>query len=148
VEIPTAVSWADLPGADGVDISQFSALAQFDFYMQVQRHYTRHNTSATIELREAEVEPLAQAIYQSIAQGDGYMSAALLARFDDHQTFPRLPFEPISKEEYDRFQAEVLARRKTPNFFEALQKYDRGFVEEAGPAGCDSDKCLLPDLKS
>jgi len=147
VEIPTAVSWADLPGADGVDISQFSALAQFDFYMQVQRHYTRHNTSATIELREAEVEPLAQAIYQSIAQGDGYMSAALLARFDDHQTFPRLPFEPISKEEYDRLQAEVLARRKTPNFFEALQRYDRGIVEEAGPAGCDSDKCLLPDLK-
>ena len=148
VEIPTAVSWADLPGADAVDISQFSALAQFDFYMQVQRHYTRHNTSATIELREPEVEPLAQAIYQSIVQGDGYMSAALLARFDDHQTFPRLPFEPISKEEYDRFQAEVLARRKTQNFFEALQRYDRGLVEEAGPAGCDSDKCLLPDLKS
>ena len=147
VEIPTAVSWADLPGADGVDISQFSALAQFDFYMQVQRHYTRHNTSATIELREPEVEPLAQAIYQSIVQGDGYMSAALLARFDDHQTFPRLPFEPISKEQYDRFQAEVLARRKTQNFFEALQQYDRGLVDEAGPAGCDSDKCLLPDLK-
>ncbi|MEY2978289.1 MAG: ribonucleoside-triphosphate reductase, adenosylcobalamin-dependent [Prochlorotrichaceae cyanobacterium] len=153
VEIPTAVSWADLPGADTVDISQFSALAQFDFYMQVQRHYTRHNTSATIELREAEVEPLAQAIYHSISQGDGYMSAALLARFDDHQTFPRLPFEPISKDVYDRLQTEVVARRKTADFFAALQTYDavvprQGLIEEAGPAGCDSDKCLLPDLKA
>jgi len=43
VEIPTEVSWANLPGADAIDISQFSALAQMDFYMNVQRHYTRHN---------------------------------------------------------------------------------------------------------
>ena len=28
--------------------------------------------------------------------GNGYISAALLARFDDNATFPRLPFEPIS----------------------------------------------------
>ena len=40
VEIPTEVSWANLPGADAVDINGFSAMAQFDFYMQVQRHYT------------------------------------------------------------------------------------------------------------
>ncbi|MGB3615234.1 MAG: ribonucleoside-triphosphate reductase, adenosylcobalamin-dependent, partial [Elainellaceae cyanobacterium] len=92
VEIPTEVSWANLPGADQIDISQFSALAQFDFYSQVQQHYTTHNTSATIELREPEVEPLAAAIYEAIASDAGYMSAALLARFDDHQTFPRLPF--------------------------------------------------------
>jgi ribonucleotide reductase class II len=36
----------------------FRQLAQFDFYMQVQQHYTAHNTSATIELREPEIEPL------------------------------------------------------------------------------------------
>ncbi|MFM7268053.1 MAG: ribonucleoside-triphosphate reductase, adenosylcobalamin-dependent, partial [Cyanobium sp.] len=47
VEIPTEVSWANIPGADAVEINTFSALAQFDFYMQVQRHYTTHNTSAT-----------------------------------------------------------------------------------------------------
>lgn len=146
VEIPTAVSWADLPGADQVDISQFSALAQFDFYMQVQKFYTTHNSSATIELREPEVESLSAAMYQVIHNGEGYISAALLARFDDHQTFPRLPFEPITKHEYDRFQAEVKARRKTPDFLTALQLYDQGLIEEAGPAGCDSDKCLLPDL--
>lgn len=145
VEIPTAVSWADLPGADTVDISQFSALAQFDFYMQVQRHYTRHNTSATIELRESEIEPLAQAMYQVIDSNEGYISAALLARFDDHETFPRLPFEPIDRPTYDLLMAEVHQRRKTDNFATALQQYDLGLLQEAGPAGCDSDKCLLPE---
>ena len=147
VEIPTAVSWADLPGADGVDISQFSALAQFDFYMQVQRHYTRHNTSATIELRESEVDALAQAMHQVVDSDGGYISAALLARFDDHQTFPRLPFEPVDQATYDRLLAEVTQRRKTDNFQAALQRYDQGLLQEAGPAGCDSDKCLMPEVK-
>jgi ribonucleotide reductase, class II len=148
IEIPVAVSWADLPGADSIEIGQFSALAQMDFYMGVQQHYVRHNTSATIELREHEVNELGQRIYEAIRDDEGYISAALLARFDDHQTFPRLPFEPIDKATYEEMMAEVLARRKTAEFHTALSRYDLGNKsEESGPAGCDSDKCLLPDVK-
>jgi ribonucleotide reductase class II len=147
VEIPTEVSWASIPGADAVEINNFSAMAQFDFYMQVQRHYTAHNTSATVEFRENEIAELSEAIYQAIAQGDGYISAALLARFDANATFPRLPFEPIDEATYARLQQEVLGRRRISDFFEALQRYDGGELQEAGPAGCDSDKCLLPLAK-
>ena len=147
VEIPTEVSWANLPGADRVEINQFSALAQFDFYMQVQKHYTAHNTSATVEFREHEIESLADAIHHAIDAGDGYISAALLARFDANATFPRLPFEPIDQATYERLQAEVISRRQQQNFFEALSRYDGGELLEAGPAGCDSDKCLLPLAK-
>ncbi|MEY4353514.1 MAG: ribonucleoside-triphosphate reductase, adenosylcobalamin-dependent [Cyanobacteriota bacterium] len=147
VEIPTEVSWANLPGADRVEINNFSALAQFDFYMQVQKHYTAHNTSATVEFREHEVEALAAAIHRAIENGEGYISAALLARFDANATFPRLPFEPIDRATYLQLQAEVQARRRSEDFFEALQRYDNGELLEAGPAGCDSDKCLLPQSK-
>ncbi|MCS5705069.1 ribonucleoside-triphosphate reductase, adenosylcobalamin-dependent [Synechococcus sp. FGCU-3] len=147
VEIPTEVSWANIPGADAVEINNFSAMAQFDFYMQVQKHYTAHNTSATVEFREHEIEPLADAIHQAIEQGEGYISAALLARFDANATFPRLPFEPIDHATYERLQAEVAGRRRTGDFFAALQRYDGGELMEAGPAGCDSDKCLLPLAK-
>ncbi|MEB3301469.1 MAG: ribonucleoside-triphosphate reductase, adenosylcobalamin-dependent, partial [Cyanobacteriota bacterium] len=147
VEIPTEVSWANLPGADQVEINTFSALAQFDFYMQVQKHYTAHNTSATVEFREHEVEALAEAIHRAIENGEGYISAALLARFDANATFPRLPFEPIDRATYLQLQAEVQARRRSEDFFEALQRYDNGELLEAGPAGCDSDKCLLPQSK-
>lgn len=145
IEIPVAVNWADLPGADQIDISQFNAIAQFDFYMQVQKYYTRHNTSATIELRENEIEALGDRIYQAIRDDEGYISAALLARFDDHQAFPRLPFEPISRQEYDQMMQDVLKRRQTDHFHTALMRYDLGEMPEAGPAGCDSDKCLLPE---
>lgn len=145
VEIPVEVSWANLPGADEIAIEQFSALAQFDFYMMVQRYWTTHNTSSTIELREPEIEPLGKRIQQAIANNEGYISSALLARFDDHQTFPRLPFEPISKSQFDRLKQAVLDRRRTDDFYQALHRYDAGELPEAGPAGCDSDKCLLPE---
>ncbi|MEM8504283.1 MAG: ribonucleoside-triphosphate reductase, adenosylcobalamin-dependent, partial [Cyanobacteria bacterium P01_D01_bin.1] len=147
VELPVEVDWANIPGADEVPIEQFSALAQFDFYMQVQKYYTAHNTSATIELRENEIEPLAERITKAIQNDEGYVSAALLARFDDLQMFPRLPFEPISKERYEEMLVEVRSRRQTENFHAALEAHDAGELVEAGPAGCDSDKCLMPEKK-
>ncbi|HEY9877053.1 MAG TPA: ribonucleoside-triphosphate reductase, adenosylcobalamin-dependent [Leptolyngbyaceae cyanobacterium] len=147
VELPVEVSWANLPGADQIAIEKFSALAQFDFYMQVQKHYTTHNTSATVELREPEIEPLAERIYAAIQNDEGYISAALLARFDDLQTFPRLPFEPIDKATYEAMLIQVQQRRRTADFHSALSRYDAGELVEAGPAGCDSDKCMMPEKK-
>jgi len=147
VEIPCEVSWANDPGVEDIDVSQFSALAQFNFYMQVQRHYTRHNTSATIELREHEIEPVAQRIYQAIQTDEGYISACLSSRFDDHETFPRLPFEPINKETYQQMVGEVEERRVIADFQEALRKrqQESTYIRSAsGPAGCDSVKCLIP----
>jgi ribonucleotide reductase, class II len=148
IEIPVAVSWADVPGADTIDIAQFSALTQMDFYMGVQQHYVRHNTSATIELREHEVDALGKRIFEAIRDDEGYISAALLARFDDHQTFPRLPFEPINKATFDEMMVGVIDRRQTAEFHTALSRYDLGNATgEVGPSGCDSDKCLLPEAK-
>ena len=145
VEIPVEVPWANIPGADEVSIELFSATAQFDFYMQVQKYYTAHNTSATIELREDEIDALADVIYDSVATNDGYMSAALLARFD--APFPRLPFEKIDRLTYLKLSAEVLERRTVDDFYGALAKYDSGEMITEGPAGCDSDKCLFEAAK-
>jgi ribonucleotide reductase, class II len=145
VELPVEVPWANIPGADQIEIEQFSALAQFDFYMQVQKYYTEHNTSATVELREDEVDALADRIYQTVADGEGYISAALLARFD--APFPRLPFEKIDQATYLKLQQEVVARRQTDDFYAALSQYDSGLVVAEGPAGCDSDKCMMPEKK-
>jgi ribonucleotide reductase, class II len=143
VEIPVEVPWANLPGADQIEIEQFSAVAQMDFYMQVQKHYTTHNTSATIELREDEIDALATRIYSAIENDEGYISAALLARFD--APFPRLPFEKIDRATYERLQREVKTRQKTQDFYGALARYDSGEMIAEGPAGCDSDKCMAPE---
>lgn len=140
IEIPYAMPWADV--ADGIDFN-FSALAQFDFYMQVQQHYTTHNTSATISLRESEIEPLANAIYESIQNDTGYISAALLARFDENQTFPRLPFEAIDKATYERLSSDVKERATMVDFDEALALYDNGKEYSPEVKACEGVKCEL-----
>jgi ribonucleotide reductase class II len=142
VEIPTETIWANIEGCDGIDVNKFSVAAQFDFYMQVQQHYTTHNTSATLEFRENEIETLSQLIYDSI--GQGYISAALLARFDANETFPRLPFEPIDKDTFQTLTDEVVSRRITSEFGLAMSAYAGGH-DAAGPAACDSDKCLFEE---
>ena len=152
VEIPVETPWANKLAKElkenQIDPNKFSAIAQFDFYMQVQKYYTTHNTSATIEFREHEIEPLAKAIHNAIDNDEGYISAALLARFDANETFPRLPFEPISQEVYIQLLKEVYSRRKSEDFLELLQQYDTGWKSEEGPSGCDSDKCLYEIEKS
>ena len=146
VEIPVKTAWADDYRREDINISKFSALAQFDFYMQVQTYYTQHNTSATIELRKEEIEPLARRIHRAIDQGEGYISVALLARFDNYQAFPRMPIEPIDFDTYQRMTEEIDKRRKTDNFLDALNRYDRGWREQEGVFGCGSDKCFSLEI--
>ena len=145
VEIPTETSWANLPGCDSIDINAFSVEAQYKFYMQVQTYYTTHNTSATLEFREDEIDTLSKLIYESIDKDSGYISAALLARFDANETFPRLPFEPISKSQFDDMQSEVSARRITSDFSLAMESFGAQLGDGQGPAACDSDKCLFAE---
>jgi hypothetical protein len=107
------------------------------------------NTSATLELREAEIPILSELIHNTIQNDEGYISAALLARFDSLETFPRMPFEPITLETYNKLYQEVLDRRKSDDFIALLAQYDQKAVEafNQGAAGCDSDKCLMPEIK-
>ena len=149
VEIPIEVSWAEL--ADKVEFKpkDISALAQLDFYMQVQKYYTNHNSSATIELFQHEIEPLASAIYQIIQKDEGYVSVAMMPKFESLETFPRLPFEPISHEKYLAELEGVKQRQISDDFLALVNKYSTGesSASEQGPAGCDSDKCLMPERK-
>jgi ribonucleotide reductase class II len=143
VEIPTEVSWANIPGCDEFDLAELPVEAQYGLYMQVQRHYTDHNTSATIELREQEVPTLAKLIHDDIENDGGYISAALLARFDvDGGTFPRLPFEPISKSRYDELVEIQQVSASEDSFLDILNKYDNSDWSIESVAGCSSAACL------
>ena len=142
VEIPTEVPWANLPGCDAFDLHELSARAQFGLWMNVQKYYTAHNTSATIELREDEIDDLSGLIYEAIQTDEGYISAALLQRFDARNSaFPRLPFEPIDKETFDRLSADVEAR-KVSDFRSALDRHDDARELVASESACTSAACV------
>ena len=142
IEIPTEVSWANIPGVDQHDLSKLSAKAQWGLYMAVQNEYTTHNTSATIEFREEEIPELSQLIFDGM--GQGYISAALLARFDiDGGTFPRLPFEPIDKETYYELKERVAIRgMDCHGFHAALAKHDSPDFELESSSACTSAACI------
>ena len=144
VEIPTEVSWANLPGCDQFDLSKLGVKAQWGLYMQVQNNYTDHNTSATIEMRECEIDTLSELIHTNIDKNGGYISAALLARFDASETFPRLPFEPISKEKYDKLMKVQKASRLGDDrtLLEILKKYDSEDWTIESVAGCTNAACV------
>jgi ribonucleotide reductase class II len=147
VEIPTEVSWANLPGADQYDLNQLPIEAQWGLYMQVQRHYTTHTTSATLEYREHEIETLARLVFNDIKSDGGYISVALLARFDANATFPRLPFEPIDKNAYDRLMAQIKAYRSVlpadTSILDLLEPYDRpDHILEPQDTACTNAACL------
>lgn len=149
VEIPIEVSWAKIADEADFNPKDISALAQLDFYMQVQKFYATHTVSATLELSEHEIEPLGHAIYELIQNDEGYISTALLAKFESLETFPRLPFEPISLEQYLSELEGVKQRQISDDFLSLVNKYSTGesSASEQGPSGCDSDKCLMPERK-
>ena len=144
VEIPTEVSWANIPGCDQFCLSNLPVEAQYGLYMQVQNFYTEHNTSATIELREEEIPTLSKLIHKTIDQDGGYISAALLARFDvDGGTFPRLPFEPITKEKYQELmEIQKITQDPDINFLDLLNKYDSEDYNLESVTACTSAACI------
>ena len=144
VEIPTEVSWANIPGCDEFDLAQLPAASQYGLYMAVQNFYTDHNTSATIELREEEIPTLSKLIHETIDSNGGYISAALLARFDvDGGTFPRLPFEPITKDKYESLMSmQDILQDPEVNFLDLLNKYDSSDWDIESVAGCTNAACI------
>ena len=144
VEVPVEVPWASLPSAEAIEIEKFSAAAQFNFYMQVQRHYSTHNTSGTIELCKEEILSMAHCIFEAIDNEDSYISVSLLARFNtSRHIFPHMPFEPIDKRTYHLLCNEMIQRRDASNFHTALANVDHISTCLHGPMAYDSDKCLL-----
>ena len=82
-------------------------------------------------------------MYDNIQEDGGYISAALLARFDANETFPRLPFEPISKEQYDRLIAiQAISRDEDASFLEILNEFDSSDWSIESVAGCTNAACL------
>jgi len=87
---------------------------------------------------------LSKLIHENIEENGGYISAALLARFDvDGGTFPRLPMEPISKERYDELVAiQEIAMDPDISFTDLLRKFDSSDWDIESVAGCSNAACL------
>lgn len=145
LEIPVKESILDtFPELQNVNFNQISALAQFDWLLQLQQNYATHNTSYTLNFRKDEIGELSKAVHEAIVNNKGYVSMAMLARPDESQTFPRMPFENITLEQYNQMSSEVLLRRKS-NSFEDLIKQKLNYFPDltSGEVACSSEICEI-----
>lgn len=138
VEFPIKAPWSDVVDGEW-PVEDAHVHSRWDLYMQVQSIYSTHSTSATINFLESEIKDFSKYIYDAIQNNDGYISAALLA--GEKFTMPRMPYEKITKEQYETTMSEVLARRKNDSFMELLNQYEH--QQEAQSGGCTSDKCEI-----
>ena len=143
VEVPVEEHLVELyPELEKFPPSKFPAVAQFRWFNRVQRLYAGHNVSSTLEIRKHEIEEVGHLVHEAIQKNQGYVSMTMLARYDDHKTFPRLPFEPISKEQYELEVKLVHQRRKSDNFYKLICQHSNG-IEYYDEAACSAEGCLV-----
>ncbi len=98
--------------------SEESAVSQFGRYLDLQRYWTDHNTSITIQFDKHEIEEL---IDMLLEHWDDYVAVSFMPK--DTTAYPQLPEEPITEEEYNILAAKLT--HITPNtIVQALQRVE------------------------
>lgn len=142
IEFPCRAKWRDFvkdETVEKVDL-HWNAVAMYRFTMNAQKNYVGHNTSVTINFDESEIKPLANEIYNSIQNNEGYISAALLPKCKD--IFPNLPFEKISREKYEEMISNlepVTEEQILRRHYEQNNKVDYNRYQNA----CSAGSCQL-----
>lgn len=140
IEVPVEVEWANLEGVEEIDF-RFPAISQLDFWLNIQNNYSTHNTSATIVFEENEIEQITDWLFNNITNNLGYSSVAFLGRCEN---FPLMPFERISKEEYQKLIDPLIKNDAFSEdvFLTKLNQKTLQSQESDGPNQCDSISCI------
>jgi ribonucleoside-diphosphate reductase alpha chain/ribonucleoside-triphosphate reductase len=108
------------------------ALEQLEMYKMFMEHYVDHNCSITVHVRESEWTDVEQWVWDN---WDDVVALSFLS-FDD-SFYELLPFEEISKEEYER-----RVREMKPFIPSLISKYEKEEVEyDIGNDGCEGGVC-------
>ena len=86
VEIPVSLPYADLLESAGLSLADISLPAQFDFFLQVQRHYATHNAFGYLNVASTELGELARLIIHAIQTNLGYVWLGLCPRLQSDRT--------------------------------------------------------------
>jgi len=148
VELPVQAEWSKYIDSN-YDTQELPAIAQFDIAMTLQKYYAEHNVSFTLEYDYEEIEELARNIHFEMNQGN-YVSFAMMQRARADQlahVFPRLPYEPVSYDEYATEMNRIERDGENKSFdvllMEEYQKSTDEEIGDTGDLGCSSGKCEI-----
>ncbi len=112
---------------------EVGAIEQLELYKLSMEHWTDHNSSITVHVREHEWEAVTQWIYDNF---DSVVGITLLPLMEE--TYPLLPFEATTKEEYERRIQTI-----KPFDYELLAKLDDAEEREILDSECESGACPI-----
>jgi len=140
-ELQKSNTWViEFPVATNAKIksSEQTAISQLGRYLDLQRYWTDHNTSITIEFSPDEVEALIDMLLEN---WDDYVAVSFMPK--DTTAYPQLPEEPITEQEYLE-RAAKLTHIETHTIIEALKDIEReNKMSELLDADCDSGVCPI-----
>lgn len=111
-----------------------SAIEQLEIYKMFMEHYVDHNASITVSVRENEWDLVEDWVYENWESVVGLSFLSL-----DDSYYPLLPYETITKEEY-----ECRLSNMRPFDHNLLKKYESGDEEhEVDDSECTSGACPI-----
>jgi ribonucleoside-triphosphate reductase (thioredoxin) len=129
----------DFPVASGATKTKDDVYVeeQFDTYFQFQSHYTSHNSSNTIHLRDDEWSKASDIIYKN--WGD-FVGVSFLS-YDDN-SYKLAPYETITEEEYHEMKARM--KPFDPALLESLEsaEFDKELAMESAES-CEGGACPI-----
>jgi len=112
---------------------EVGALEQLELYKLTMLHWTDHNSSITVHVREKEWDEVAKWIYENF---DTLVGVTFLPLMEE--TYPLLPYECTTKEDYER----RLARVK-PIDYELLAELEDAEEREIVDKDCGMGSCPI-----
>lgn len=109
------------------------AIEQLELYKMSMENWTDHNTSITVHVRDNEWDDVAKWLYENFDYVVGITFLPLC-----EETYPLLPYEAISKEEYEKRVSEV-----KPMNYDVLKFYDNDEEHEIIDSECASGVCPI-----
>ena len=109
------------------------AIEQLELYKMSMENWTDHNTSITVHVRENEWDDVANWLYNNF---DYVVGITFLPLYEE--TYPLLPYEAITKEEYEKRVSEI-----KPMNYDILKFYDNDEEHEIIDNECASGVCPI-----
>lgn len=118
---------------DGKTKYDVSAIEQLEIYKMFMENYVDHNASITVSVREHEWDLVEEWVYEN---WDSVVGISFLSLDDSY--YPLLPFETITKEEYENRLSSM-----RPFDHNLLSKYEHGEEHEVDDSECTSGTCPI-----
>lgn len=121
-----------------ISANEEPARRQFERYLTMMEHYVDHNASCTLTIGEGEWEEMEKLVFDNF---DKVVACAFLPKYTD--AFPQMPYEEITKEQYDRLAAEFPNLDSLPDLVNQIETGEFESELEEDPMCAANGSCPI-----